>query len=1030
MTELSVQTSTDFASMEEIPTKAFFPGDYILRYKGQVRELIQRMEHLMEEVENFEMEGEKSIEWHGLKLSTLSRDTVWHNLTALQDCGAAVEETIELFKQKIRESVGMVATNPAHFNMDLPVSPISATSEYSSDSVESDDMDLPEGFQDVEPVTSKKVARALNDEVIHRVKVVFGDNEQEFENFKNHALLFGTGKESAYAFYNYLTRLMTDEEITSIIPDFARLLPQATLRIPLLREHHIHISGKKYHLDERNKSWSNIHRARDESLDIPASEIESCDSEDDNIDELPETLRLSTINHLMFIIHGIGQHIDFQEGEFRSWDGQSGLEGGNHAFRDLYRTMLDTMFRDIPVALETQSIEWHEDLHEPTGVDNVFDLISPEGAAGIRDFTKETLMDVLYYLSPRYGQLIIDTVTQQLNQKYRVFMEEHPKWNGKVSIFAHSLGSVISYDILTHKAGEKARNGVRFPGLDFQVENFFAVGSPVPIMVLARGDLKLEDGHFNGGIKKPMCNRYFNIFHPIDPIAYRIEPLIKPDMHDRQPVQLISAHSVRNVGFAKIQEMLASITGPIHGFAYRMDYVMKRRKREQGMMELAYATASHSSYWMSEDVVLFTLMQICKPVVEKLHRYTSAMRPLPTLMRNIVELTPHTKVVLSSNVQIRDRCTGFYYERIAFMSKDRLYIIPRLQEATCKRKWFIPLSAQSKATYGDDSFTLKIMLNSPGSATPSAIYVLKAPSTPVRDEWLNSINQAIIKISGGQSNGHTARRPRRAARHLIELHADQCIDYFSAIRTGFLQEKSPKGWYENWNNRWLVLQDDKVSCFENSPRLDFIGQFKLRQTTVLSYEASYLIRIVSRTGTAVEMRVRDQAAFDTWLDTLAKVKGTQVIRHKDLIENSPSAVLLVHDKDGGGQGAWLQTKIESYDLLVDDKGNQYANFAIQVNSSTLGNSIVYRRYSEFGKLHRQLRKMFPHEQIPAFPSTRMWNKFDPAYLKQKTVLLRGYLREICKRCANTRGQELLMEFLELSPPNLMVNSAEYGGGME
>lgn len=35
-------------------------------------------------------------------------------------------------------------------------------------------------------------------------------------------------------------------------------------------------------------------------------------------------------------------------------------------------------------------------------------------------------MDVLYYLSPRYGQLVVDSVTQQLNQKYRVFREEHP----------------------------------------------------------------------------------------------------------------------------------------------------------------------------------------------------------------------------------------------------------------------------------------------------------------------------------------------------------------------------------------------------------------------------------------------------------------------------------------------------------------------------------------------------------------------------------------------------------------------------
>lgn len=49
-------------------------------------------------------------------------------------------------------------------------------------------------------------------------------------------------------------------------------------------------------------------------------------------------------------------------------------------------------------------------------------------------------------------------------------------WDGKVSIFAHSLGSMISYDILTHKPGEIANNGVRFHGLEFEVDNFFGVG--------------------------------------------------------------------------------------------------------------------------------------------------------------------------------------------------------------------------------------------------------------------------------------------------------------------------------------------------------------------------------------------------------------------------------------------------------------------------------------------------------------------------------------------------------------------------
>ncbi len=34
------------------------------------------------------------------------------------------------------------------------------------------------------------------------------------------------------------------------------------------------------------------------------------------------------------------------------------------------------------MALEMQSVEWHEELHEPTGVDSVFDMICPEGSVG------------------------------------------------------------------------------------------------------------------------------------------------------------------------------------------------------------------------------------------------------------------------------------------------------------------------------------------------------------------------------------------------------------------------------------------------------------------------------------------------------------------------------------------------------------------------------------------------------------------------------------------------------------------------
>lgn len=61
----------------------------------------------------------------------------------------------------------------------------------------------------------------------------------------------------------------------------------------------------------------------------------------------------------------------------------------------------------------------------------------------------------------------------------------------------------------------------------------------MPVFILSRGDLNIDEGRFTPGIKMPKCQRYFNIFHPIDPIAYRVEPLIKQEMHDKAPVQLI-----------------------------------------------------------------------------------------------------------------------------------------------------------------------------------------------------------------------------------------------------------------------------------------------------------------------------------------------------------------------------------------------------------------------------------------------------------------------------------------------------------
>ncbi|KAL4125715.1 hypothetical protein PRIC2_009296 [Phytophthora ramorum] len=1024
----------DMSSPESLPERAFFPRDFLQQYKRQINELIKRMQRLLEEEDNLETDGDDAepLEWNGVHLTAVPGPTVWQNLCALQDCSVLLDATSSLFKQKVLESATFVAADPETFALERTQSSSSIpVSDYSSEDVD-DDVDA--GFQDVEPVKGRKAAVALNNDVTDRVQHALRD-EIEFDRFKAHALAYGMANESAEAFYGYLSQEIPAPVLDSIVVDFARLLPQAALRVPLLKAHYEHMRNE---LDRpsiatfRNKSYSKAVTSRSST----SSSVDEAGSDEED-EEFPSTLRLRTFNHLVFVIHGIGQHIDFRDGEFKSWNGETGVEGGNHAFRDIFRTMLETTFQDIPLALEMQSIEWHEDLHEPTGLDNIFDLISPEGSSAIREFNKETFMDVLYYLSPRYGQLIVDSVTHQLNEKYRVFMDEHPGWDGKVSIFAHSLGSMISYDILTHKPGEIASNGVRFPGLDFEVDNFFGVGSPVGVMILSRGDLNIEDGEFTPGIKIPKCRRYFNVYHPIDPIAYRIEPLIKQEMHDKEPVQLMQFSAVKDQTFGQLQETWEGLTGPVHGFQYRHDYVLRRRKREQGMMEVAFAAASHSSYWMSDDVVLFTLMQLCQPVVDILHRYMSARVPLPRLMRSIVELTPHTKVLLSATALVRDRCTGLSREQIVLIDKDRLYFLSRLSEVACRRKWRLKLTATTKATYGEDSFMLKIVPSETVAAQESGgpptsnnaiqpgVHLFKAPSTPIRNAWMDAVNQTVVQAGSTFAEEPPADQVLRDTANLVDLPTGKSIDYFNAIKAGFLKEKTASGWYDSWNDRWLVLQEDHLSCYENSPKLDFVGQFPLHKTKAFCFEREYLIRVVARRGSAVEMRVQNQESFNRWVKVFERIPTVEIFRHEDLLENSPSSVLIMTDSTRGSfggpakaskTGEWLQTKIEGHQIKLDENDQEYVAFVIQVASSAAGTSIVQRRYSEFAKLHHQLRKMFQHEQIPALPGTRMWNKFEPNYLKQKAIGLHGYLNEVCKRCANTRAQPVLLEFLELSPP--------------
>ncbi|KAF2676355.1 DDHD-domain-containing protein [Lentithecium fluviatile CBS 122367] len=189
--------------------------------------------------------------------------------------------------------------------------------------------------------------------------------------------------------------------------------------------------------------------------------------------------------------------------------------------------------------------------------------ITVEGVPAVRNLLQDLALDILLYQSPAYKGHISRIVVRECNRLYRLFKERNPSFNGKISLVGHSLGSAIMFDILcqqkdrTQSQSSKSRRATEEGlKLDFEVEDFYALGSPIGLFQMLKGRTiaarpstafvppetpasPLEDPFtpdpqrdraFDITTSSPLCKQIFNIFHPSDPISYRLEPLISPAM--------------------------------------------------------------------------------------------------------------------------------------------------------------------------------------------------------------------------------------------------------------------------------------------------------------------------------------------------------------------------------------------------------------------------------------------------------------------------------------------------------------------
>lgn len=417
------------------------------------------------------------------------------------------------------------------------------------------------------------------------------------------------------------------------------------------------------------------------------------------------------IDHLVLIVHGIGEMLRSADLFGISLPNLSSIVECCGHLRKNHSAVgkVQSSLASVNGRVEYLPVEWHEAFalqsqRQPLGADDCrvatssssqtsMNDISLRTIPNMRAFANDTLMDVLYFMSPHHHDLIIDIVTNEMNIVVETF-RDLTGFEGNVSVIGHSLGSIITWDILDNqvappevhspetysprlsrehqvqfdhpplsiRSDAQSPDITSYPQLAFPVQNVFFLGSPIAVFLMIRNPHEPlhSDYELTG------CRNVFNIFHPYDPVAYRIEPLIESRNADVEPrivthwnggfrvqyqtkriwkkfldetiktqqhvIEVVEAQmtavglldsSMDYVGEDEVSDSASDSGGDMPRQAMcgslnqgrRIDYMLQEREIESAN-EYVAALNAHSAYWNEKDLSLFVARQIVRGGLE------------------------------------------------------------------------------------------------------------------------------------------------------------------------------------------------------------------------------------------------------------------------------------------------------------------------------------------------------------------------------------------------------------------------------
>ncbi|KAA8491027.1 putative phospholipase, mitochondrial [Porphyridium purpureum] len=228
----------------------------------------------------------------------------------------------------------------------------------------------------------------------------------------------------------------------------------------------------------------------------------------------PEKLRFSNkrLDHLIIVVHGIGDMLD----------SKSLATNVSNLCMSLQTACTLCNF---PMSLLVRAVEWHSKMQERwrrllhravPGYPN-----APESA--VRRALQDYVGDVVLFGSEPWREMLIEEVARQIECEFEMVKRAYPRFSGRCSLFCHSLGGVIGFELF--------RRGRLPPSIT--IDNVFCVGSPVAayLSLEADGLAKLREIIVSRDPKYP---RFYNVYHALDPTAFRWEPFLLWD--DKLPL--------------------------------------------------------------------------------------------------------------------------------------------------------------------------------------------------------------------------------------------------------------------------------------------------------------------------------------------------------------------------------------------------------------------------------------------------------------------------------------------------------------